>query len=364
MPLDLPILFRDVFHPIAGEKIAFLIDLPTDRSPENPEWVDRRKMAVEWLSAFRAMGHPTFDLLTYPATGANGADLPSSFTGPSGEVLAEDVFSSANIIVAMTEFSATGPLMRATQRHKNLRVASMPGVTRAMEATALTVDHARLRLRVKQLAELLNEATAAEVLFSTGHRVTFDLRHRSNAMKDAGECFPDSQDRLINLPTGEAFTVPYEGEIPGDPSQTNGEIPVCSSNGEAALTGSEVVFEIREGQIVNVTGDPTEAAIWNAFFEADPARRHVAELGLGCNDRAVVSGSVLEDEKAGMHWAYGRNEYFDDGHNAVANFRSPETVVHIDIVYAPASPIQVRSLRLIRDNQQPLEIIRDSQYTL
>jgi len=72
-------------------------------------------------------------------------------------------------------------------------------------------------------------------------------------------------------------------------------------------------------------------------------RRNIAELAVGCNANAVVWGNVLEDEKAGFHWAYGRSEHLG-GVIAPEDFAGPEFIVHQDIVYAQDSPIQVTSL--------------------
>ena len=55
-----------------------------------------------------------------------------------------------------------------------------------------------------------------------------------------------------------------------------------------------------------VRGESAGAARFRDIFAADPARPNIAEVAFGCNERAVVTGNVLEDEKAGFHWAYGR----------------------------------------------------------
>ena len=40
------------------------------------------------------------------------------------------------------------------------------------------------------------------------------------------------------------------------------------------------------------------------FFNENKSRRNIAELGIGCNPWAVVTGNSLEDEKVGLHIAY------------------------------------------------------------
>ena len=93
----------------------------------------------------------------------------------------------------------------------------------------------------------------------------------------------------------------------------------------------------------------------------DFARRNVAELGLGCNDKAVVQGAIIEDEKAGFHWAYGRSEHLG-GTVGPGHFTHPANVIHQDIVYAPASPIGIRELTLRNPDQSVVPVIRRNKY--
>ena len=86
---------------------------------------------------------------------------------------------------------------------------------------------------------------------------------------------------VINLLSGETFLVPYEGERPDDPSTTQGEIPVSSGH-------ETVILQVEVNRIVNVHGQGPASTNLRAVFEADPARRNIAEFALGCNQAAVV----------------------------------------------------------------------------
>ena len=162
--------------------------------------------------------------------------------------------------------------------------------------------------------------------------------------------------RIINLPSGESFQVPYEGEREGETSRTAGEIPVSGGRGT-------IVLKIEGNRIADVVGQGDRAEKMRAMFEVDPARRNVAEFALGCNPKAVVWGNVLEDEKAGFHWAYGRSEHLG-GTIGPTSFISPDTIVHQDIVYAPESPIGVSSLVFVSGDGEKKEVIRDGQYLI
>jgi len=45
------------------------------------------------------------------------------------------------------------------------------------------------------------------------------------------------------------------------------------------------------------------------FFAENDTRRNIAELGIGCNPKAVITGNILEDEKVGLHIAYGMSSH-------------------------------------------------------
>lgn len=83
-----------------------------------------------------------------------------------------------------------------------------------------------------------------------------------------------------------------------------------------------------------------------ASFCDEPARANIAEVAIGCNDKAVVSGNILEDEKAGFHWAYGRSEHLG-GTVGPEEFSAPDQVVHQDIIYARDSRIVCQKLDFV-----------------
>jgi hypothetical protein len=361
---DLERFLIDVFDPEACERAAVMTDLPTAECPDNQAWRDRRTMAAEWRGGLELLGHRIgFDVLplvTYAATGANNADLPAEAEVGGKAAPMAAVLDEVSLVLALTEFSPTAPLIDVCKRRPGahvFRAASMPGVEKRMEGTSLAADYREVARRCHLLKEAFLAADHAEVEFSTGHRCIFDLRYRM-CESDDGYLHRDKSDDLpvINLPSGETFQVPYEGERPGEPSRTAGELPVCEE-------GETVVFRVESNRIVEVTGAPAAAERYRRIFAEDPARANIAELAFGCNERAVVTGNVLEDEKAGFHWAYGRSDHLG-GVYGVAQFRSPANVVHQDIVYARGNPIGVARADLVALDGTHVAIIRDGSYVL
>jgi len=356
---ELKKLLTDVFRTERGEVVLVACDLPHDAIADNDLWRDRRAMAAEWREAFvdlgRAGGFETRDLLTYAATGANGADLPASGAMGGRQTAMDQALLDCTLALFLTEFSATAALDGYCRRKQDFRAASLPGLERRMEQSALSADYGEVARRCAILDEALKGAESLEVRFSSGQRCGFDLRWRKAEVDDGYLPRGKQGDRIINLPSGETFIVPYEGERAGEGSRTEGQLPV-------EVAGERVILSVRANRIQGIEGRGPEAERLRACFAADPARANIAEVAFGCNDWAVVTGNVLEDEKAGFHWAYGRSDHLG-GTVGVKAFREPGNVVHQDIVYARGNPIQVAEAAVVGAVGRRL-IIRDGTYVV
>jgi len=357
---DLNKLLIDVFDPQPGELVAVVVDEPTDAVPDDDGWRARRKMAEDWRQALvelgAARGFKVRPTVAFPATGANNADLPVAGTMGGQPIDLGEVLAGSTLVVAMTQFSATAPLAHLAAANDDFRAASMPGVEKRMEGTALAADYSRVAARCKAIFDAMAGAQLCDVLFSTGHRCWFDLRRRSAEMDDGFLPRGKAGDRIINLPSGETFIVPYEGEILGLPSWTAGTIPVVEDD-------EMVLFHVVANCIQVVEGEGPVAERYAEFFNDDPARSNIAEVAFGVNDMAEVTGCVLEDEKAGFHWAFGRSDHLG-GVVGVDDFSSPGNVVHQDIVYAPGNPIQVERADIVHPDGRRVTIIENGEYKI
>jgi hypothetical protein len=335
-------LFVDVFDPEPGETVAVFVDLPHGELKDNRAWTDRRAMAERWhvaLEEFGAeRGFDVLPLVTLEATGMNNGQLPANGMQAGALVVLEEIGARATLLLAMTEFSATAPLIGWAKRFPELRAASMPRVAPEMESTALAADYAQVARSCERVRERLAKAQSADIEFSNGDQFVLDFRFRVAEVDDGYLHRDTPPPRLINLPSGEAFIVPYEGE--GDsPSLTSGILPLPYEN--------EIVrLRVNRNRVEEVLGDTAASQEMRDFLFADPARRNIAELGLGCNPKARVWGNVLEDEKAGPHIALGRSEHLG-GVMGPDAFDEPRHVWHQDFVYARNSPIQIRTLTLV-----------------
>ena len=106
-----------------------------------------------------------------------------------------------------------------------------------------------------------------------------------------------------NLPTGEAYLAPLEG-------QSSGVVVVDGSMAGVGVTQQPIRIVVENGYATEITGGP-EAQTLIALLEPHGRdARNVAEFGIGTNDRARLTGVILEDEKVmgTIHIAFGDNK--------------------------------------------------------
>jgi leucyl aminopeptidase (aminopeptidase T) len=373
---ELVALIRRVFMPAAKDKrLAILVDLPDDVARDHDTWRARREMAAEWaalLDRSRAeLALDAVDLVLYANVHSHNANLPATASyhrgGPipshahalRGEMSAFDsVFESHQLFVAPTEFSATAPLKLAAPVHA-FRAATMPGFSAAM-IPALRLDYEVIGRKVARFKRMLDDATRCDIRFRAGerlHELTLDLRHRR--AHESGGMFPHAG-AAGNLPSGEAYIVPYEGEIPGDPSGSRGEIPV-------QLGDDVVVYRVERNVAVEVVSDNPTSRIEAEHIRTEPALGNLAELGLGVlGDFGIVPiGELLLDEKLGLHIAFGRSDHFG-GQVGPSRFSAPDKVEHIDRVYIPALQprVTIERAELTMADGGTMLLMRDGAYAV
>ncbi len=354
MAFSLEALFVDVFAPRQGEIVTVMYDMPHGEIRDTDEWRERRQLAEEWreeMARFAGKyGLVVSPIVSYQATGAHNADLPEIGLREGRAVRLEDIARDSTIIISMPQFSASAPLIGFTNKFNNLRAASLPMVSKAMQRTGLSADYDRIAEACARLTRIFDKADGIEVTFSTGDVCYFDKSDHKPSMQDDGRLHPDAKGggpRLRNLPSGEVAVVPNEGPE----SRTAGTIPVSY--------GKEIArFVVRRNQIVDVRGSSSTATKMRQRFRDEKALGNIAEVAIGCNDKAVVTGNVLEDEKAGFHWAYGRSDHLG-GIVSPKDFSAPGKALHQDIVYAKESPIVCDRLDFIFPDGTKQTVIRD-----
>jgi hypothetical protein len=370
-------LVRSVFPRHPGDRaLGILVDVPRDRTSDNPDWRLRRSMAEEWAGALRreapSVPLEAVQLVAYPDVGSNNADLPADAYLVEGGLPPDaaglpaagekrsfrSVFETVQLFLAPTEYSTTAPLKNAA-RANGFRAATMPGFSEKM-LPALRIDYGEVGRRVALLKERLDRAESAEIAFETdGERLfpmLFDLRWRK-AHESSGR-FP-SKGTAGNLPSGETYIVPYEGEG-AEPSRTKGSLPV--------QIGEEIVlFRIEANTAVSAEGRGPGFDAEAEHLKREPAYGNMAELGFGVlGDFGLEPiGEILLDEKLGLHVAFGRSDHFG-GRIGPSDFSSPREVIHLDRIYIPAAQprVGVRSVVFHYPDAPPEPVMENGRYLI
>jgi aminopeptidase len=206
-----------------------------------------------------------------------------------------------DVLIAPTSKSLSHTEARRVASANGVRAATMPNITEDMLVRTMGADYADVRRRAAALAGLLTKGREVRVVSEGGTDATFVVEGRKGIADDGDLTAPGS---FGNLPAGEGFVAPVEGK-------TSGRIVFDGSIWPLGLLEEPLVVDVEDGYAVSVAG--SRADEFRSILEPyGPDALAVAELGIGANDKAKLTGNVLEDEKilGTIHVAFGDNHTF------------------------------------------------------
>lgn len=222
------------------------------------------------------------------------AERDSHAAEPPAPVAA--AMEAADVVLAPTVQSLSHTASRKAASEAGARIATLPGVTEQMLARVMSADMAELRRKGRAVADLLSAADDARITCANGSDLHLGLAGRE-AIADAGEL--GERGAFGNLPCGEGFIAPVEGTC-------EGTLVVDGTVAGVGVPAAPVRMEIAGGRLVAASGPEGERLLALLTKHGDEATT-VAELGIGTNEMAELTGNVLEDEKilGTAHVAFG-----------------------------------------------------------
>jgi leucyl aminopeptidase (aminopeptidase T) len=204
--------------------------------------------------------------------------------------------AAADVVLAPTIQSLSHTAARKAASEAGVRIGTLPGVTEEMLTRLMTGDLDEIRRRSWAVATALNSGSEARITCRHGSDLRFGIEGRL-AIADGGEL--SSRGAFGNLPCGEGFIAPLEGTA-------EGTLVVDGSIAGVGLLDTPTSLTVREGNLTETTGSDG-GALMELLTAHGEDGTNVAELGIGTNEEAILTGNILEDEKilGTCHVAFG-----------------------------------------------------------
>jgi leucyl aminopeptidase (aminopeptidase T) len=216
------------------------------------------------------------------------------------EIVAAHAADVPRVIIAMSNNSSSHTNYRKLACHAGARFASLPHFDPDMFGTSMDVDWNTLADRTARLVAAVNRAEWVNVECPNGTAMHICKQGREAGGDDGMLTRPGC---FGNLPAGEAYFAPLEGDSHG--------IMVVEW-GPTSRLKNPLTLTIADGRVTRIDGDDPLRARLEARFAENENCRNLAELGIGTNDRASRPDNVLEAEKilGTIHLALGDNTGF------------------------------------------------------
>ena len=170
-----------------------------------------------------------------------------------------------------------------------------------------TLDYAKMNRAMDALAALMEKTDNVKIK-GPGTDLSFSIKGIP-AVKCAGEC---------NIPDGEVYTAPVRESM-------NGIISYNTPSEEQGFTYENIVFEIKNGKIVDAKANNNERI--NQLLNTDEGARYFGEFAIGVNPYVLEPmKDTLFDEKIAGSFHLTPGAAYEDA------FNGNKSAVHWDLV--------------------------------
>jgi aminopeptidase len=267
---------------------------------------------------------------------AAGADAVMCVIGERASHAAEPprtvaaAMAAADVVLAPTVQSLSHTAARKAASEAGARIATLPGVTEEMLARVMSADMEGLRRKGAAVAAALDAGSEARLTCANGSDLRLSLEGRK-AIPDAGEL--TARGAFGNLPCGEGFIAPASGA---------GKLVIDGSIAGVGQVDAPVELTVEAGRLAAASGDAGRE-LMELLTTHGPQGTNVAELGVGTNEKAILTGNILEDEKilGTCHVAFGASAAIG------GNVQVP---VHLDCVVIKPS-LEIDGEPVVRDGE-------------
>ena len=229
-------------------------------------------------------------LATIPIPKVNGTEPPE---GIAKEMLRHDV----EILITSKSLSHTNARIKASK--KGARIVTMPGITKQILKRTIDIDYNKLQKLHNKLANILDRGKKVTIATKSGTKLSFSIKGRKAYGRDTG--LFTKKGSFGNLPTGEIFIAPVE-------RTANGVYIVDASFAGIGRLKSPLKFNVKNGYARKIEGKDSKK-LQNLLNPLGKKAGNIAEFGIGTNNKAKITGNILEDEKVKgtCHIALGNN---------------------------------------------------------
>ncbi len=171
-----------------------------------------------------------------------------------------------------------------------------------------TLDYSKMNEAMESLKVLMDKTDKVRMV-GPGTDISFSIKGIPT-IKCAGN---------MNIPDGEIYTAPVKDSV-------NGVISYNTPSEEKGFTFENIVFEFKDGKIINATANDTERI--NGILDTDEGARYIGEFAIGVNPYILhpMKDTLFDEKIAGsIHFTPGAA--YEDA------FNGNKSAIHWDLVW-------------------------------
>jgi len=225
---------------------------------------------------------------------------PRGLNGQEPPTVVAEMMKQVPVVLCPTSKSLTHTDARREACKAGSRVGTLPGITEDMMIRTMSADYHRIAELTHRITEILDKGKVAHLSTSLGSDITMPIQG-IKAISSTG--LITKPGTFGNLPSGESYLMPQEGLSEGI------FIVDGSMAGIGKIENEPITIKVDKGMATEISGGKEADQLQKMIDEVGDRGRNLAELGVGTNYMAVISGAILEDEKVAgtVHLALGNN---------------------------------------------------------